>query len=262
MPLPRSSTSGRPRARPSPASSSSVASCDEPPEGEVAAVDLQQQRGVGVDRRLVVAQVGAVGGADLDQAHTRRRHDLGHAERAADLDQLAARHDRRSALREPREHEQHRGGVVVDDQRARRARQEAQLVLDRRAARAALTAREVELEIDVAPGRLLDGAHRAGGERGAAEVGVQRDAGRVDHGLGMEAREVGRAGARRARTAPPRTALRRLRALPHRAWRARPRAPRAQPELRAQSGTSLASRSSARISRSTAGSERRGSALT
>ena len=140
VPLPRSSASGRPRCSASAGELGELGLGHEAPEGEIAAVHLEQQRGVRVDRGLVVAQMGAVGRADLDQAHARRRHDLGHPERAADLDQLAARHDRGPPLREPREHEQHRGGVVVDDQRARRAREQAQLVLHRRAARAALAA--------------------------------------------------------------------------------------------------------------------------
>jgi hypothetical protein len=180
-------------------------------------MDLQEQRRVAVDRRLVVAQVRAVGGADLDQAHARRRHDLGHAERAADLDQLAARHDRRPTLREPREHEQHRGRVVVHDQRARRAGQQTQLVLDRRTARAALAAGEVEFEIAVAARRDLDRARGTRRERRTSEVGVQRDSGRIDHRLGMRARQLdcahasafaqlrlGRCGGVRGVTAQPR----------------------------------------------------------
>ena len=55
----------------------------------VARMDFQQQRGGAVDRILVIAEMRAVGGADLDQAAAGTRHDVGNAEAAADLDQLA-----------------------------------------------------------------------------------------------------------------------------------------------------------------------------
>ena len=47
----------------------------------------------------VVLEMGAVGGADLDQPGAGAGHDVGHAEGAADLDQLAARDDRLAAVR-------------------------------------------------------------------------------------------------------------------------------------------------------------------
>ena len=75
---------------------------DEAAQLEVAAVDLEQQRGARAERSLVVGQVRAVRGADLDQLDPRPFEDFRHPERAADLDQLAARDDHLPAARERR----------------------------------------------------------------------------------------------------------------------------------------------------------------
>ena len=120
---------------------------------EVAAVDLEQQRGARAERALVVGQVRAVGGAHLDQLHPRPLEDLRHAERAADLDQLAARDDHLAAARERSEREEERCGVVVDGERRLRRRRAARAWRrpphrDRRAA-----AGELELEVGVAARR-------------------------------------------------------------------------------------------------------------
>jgi hypothetical protein len=76
---------------------------------EVAAVDLQKQARVGTDRVAVVAQVGAVGRADLAQPRATRGHDLRHPERPADLDELATRDDHFAP-----------GGERIDRQKERR----------------------------------------------------------------------------------------------------------------------------------------------
>ena len=59
--------------------------------GEVRAVHLHQQPGLGRDRSRVVTDARAVGRSDLDQARAGHGHHVGDAEGAADLDQLAAR---------------------------------------------------------------------------------------------------------------------------------------------------------------------------
>ena len=88
---------------------------------------LSSSAGLGADRRAR-SPAGACGW----WCRPRRslapgaRHDVGHAERAADLDQLAARDDDLAAARQRVEHEQHRGGVVVDDGRVLGAGQLAQ----------------------------------------------------------------------------------------------------------------------------------------
>ena len=59
-------------------------------DAEVARMHLEQAaRAVG-DGIAVVGQVGAVRGADLAQAHTRRLDQVGQAEAGADLDEFAA----------------------------------------------------------------------------------------------------------------------------------------------------------------------------
>ena len=163
----------------------------EPDDREVRAVDLEQEAGRRPDRRLVVARVGLVRGADLDEHAARQLQDLGEPERPADLDQLAARDHDLLVGRERGEAEHGRGGVVVDDHRVlgagELAEQRAQVIVAR-AARAAL---EVVLEVRVPARDLVDRGARGGRERRAPEVGVQHDAGRVDHAAQRGARELG-----------------------------------------------------------------------
>jgi hypothetical protein len=56
---------------------------------------VHAQKGCGAvrDSIFVIRSACAVGGPDLDHARARQTHHIGHAERPADLDQLAARHD-------------------------------------------------------------------------------------------------------------------------------------------------------------------------
>ena len=146
----------------------------------VGGVDLQDQPGLGTERAGIVAGVGAVGGADLDEPGAGTRHDVGHAEGAADLDQLAARHDRLAALGQRVQRQQHRGGVVVDDGGVLRPGQLDEQVAQRRVALAAPAAAEVELERQRLPhggDRRLD---RGLGEQRPAEVGVEHGAGQIE----------------------------------------------------------------------------------
>ena len=69
------------------------------------------------DRGGEIGEMGAVGGADLAQPRAGACHDVGQAERAADLDQLAARDDRLAPVGQ-RVQRQHQGaGIVVDGER-------------------------------------------------------------------------------------------------------------------------------------------------
>ena len=98
----------------------------------------------GADRALVVGGARAVRRADLDEPRARAREHVGDAEAVADLDQLAARDEHLAALGERGEREQHRGGVVVHDERGLGAGQPAQDrgdVILPRAARARLRGR-------------------------------------------------------------------------------------------------------------------------
>ena len=80
-------------------------------------MDLQDHGRFGRDGALVVAQMRAVGGADLDEFSARGRHDVRNTEAATDLDELSTTHDDLFARGMSRQHQQHRGGVVVDHER-------------------------------------------------------------------------------------------------------------------------------------------------
>ena len=110
----------------------------------------EQQRRLGPDRALVVGGARAVRRPDLDEARAGAREHVGDAEAVADLDQLAARDDDLATLGERGEREQHRGGVVVDDERRLGAGQPAEQRRDVVLARAARARREVVLEVRVA----------------------------------------------------------------------------------------------------------------
>ena len=80
----------------------------------------------GADGALVVGGARPVRRADLDEPRAGAGEHVGDAEAVADLDQLAARDDHLAALGERGEREQHRAGVVVDDERRLGAGQPAQ----------------------------------------------------------------------------------------------------------------------------------------
>jgi len=107
---------------------------------------LHQHGRARADRRGKIGEMGAVRRADLDELATGARHDVGHAEGTADLDQLAARDDRLAPLGQRVEHDQHRGRIVVDDGRILGAGQLAQETAHVIVALAAVAALELELE--------------------------------------------------------------------------------------------------------------------
>ena len=81
----------------------------------------QQQRRARRERALEILEVDAIRRADFDQHRAAALENLGNAKAAADLDELVARDDHFASLRKRIEHEQHRGGAVVDDERVLRA---------------------------------------------------------------------------------------------------------------------------------------------
>ena len=95
-------------------------------DAEVRLVHAQQQRRVVADRALVVGRARAVRRPDLDEPRAGAREHVGDAEAVADLDQLAARDEHLASLGERGQREQHRGGVVVDDERGLGAGEPAQ----------------------------------------------------------------------------------------------------------------------------------------
>ena len=146
----------------------------------VRGVDLEQHRAFFRYRGLVVAQVRAVRRADLDHLRARERHDVRYAEGAAYLDELSARDDGFLVLRERREGEDDRRGVVVDGERRLRAGEAAEKPFDVVVALSALAAVERVFERVVGARDFVDRLDGLAREQRAAEVRVYHDAGRVD----------------------------------------------------------------------------------
>ena len=70
----------------------------------VGRMNLKDHRRIGRDGALVVAQMRAVGGPDLDEFGARGHHDIGDAKAAANLDKLAAADDNLFARSMSRQH--------------------------------------------------------------------------------------------------------------------------------------------------------------
>ena len=141
----------------------------------------------------------AVGGADLDELGAGAGHDVRHPERAADLDQFAARNDRLAAERERVEDEQNRRRVVVDDGRilgsGQLADERAQMIVTL----AALALLDIEFEGNCLAHGGADGLDRLFGKKRPAEIGMQHRSGQVEDGAqggafpGLELRQcIGR----------------------------------------------------------------------
>ena len=136
---------------------------------EVARVHAEDRGGALRDRARVIARVRAVRGPDLDELRAGTPEDVGDAEAAADLHELAPRDDDLLARGECREREEHRRGVVVRHDRVLgpgEVREEARGVA---VALATLAQGEVVLDA-YRTGRVDDRRERASRQRGAAEV--------------------------------------------------------------------------------------------
>ena len=138
----------------------------------------------GPDRALVVAQARLVRGPDLAQHRARAFQDLRDTEAPPDLHQLPPRDDRLLPEGEGVQGEEHRGRVVVHDQRRLGAQEPGQDRLHVRHPRPARSPLQVQLQIRVAARGLDDRGDRLLREHGPPQVGVDHDAGGVDHGPG------------------------------------------------------------------------------
>ena len=152
----------------------------EPDDAVVARVHAQDRARALGPGGLEVLEVGAVGGADLDQLGAALAQDVGDAEAVADLDELAAGDEHLAAARRGGERQQDGRGVVVDDERVLGAGDGAEHVVDVVLARGAFAARQAVLEVRVAHGGGDDGLDRRPRQQRAPQVGVHDDAGRVD----------------------------------------------------------------------------------
>jgi len=148
---------------------------------EVARVDLHDEGRVPADGPLVVGKVGAVRGPHLAQHGAASLHHLGDAELAADFDELAPRHDGLPAPGKRAEHQQNRGGVVVDDQGILGPRELAEDAPDVVVAETPLAGGQVELQVGVAPAHLDDALQGLFAQGRAPQVRVQDDPRGVDH---------------------------------------------------------------------------------
>ena len=174
---------------------------------KIRAVHAQQQPGLFIDRALVVLHPGAVGRAYFPQGGVRLGHDVGDTERSADLDQLSARDDDFSALRQRIQRQQDRGRIIVYDDGGDAGRQLTLGLTNRRAllartagggcphvfiqqlaeqsvhvhvALAALPGFDIELQIRISRGSVANVFQSGSCQRGASQVGVEDDAGRID----------------------------------------------------------------------------------
>ena len=152
----------------------------EPLDRVVAGMHLEDEPGFRPDRRREVGQMGAVGRPDLAQPRAGAGHDVGQSKRAADLDQLAARHDRFTPVRQGVQRQHQRPGVVVDRERRLGPGQSGQPARDMVVALAAPAAREVVFERRRVAHRRGGGGDRLFRQRRAAEIGVQHGAGQVE----------------------------------------------------------------------------------
>ena len=132
------------------------------------------------DGVLVVGRMGAVGRADLAQPRSAGGDDVGHAEGAPDLHQLAPGNDHLAAAGETVEQQQHGGGVVVDHNRGFGAAGVADHPLDVGDPRPPLAGFQVDLEVAVVLPHLHHRGERRLGQGGPPEAGMQDYPGRVD----------------------------------------------------------------------------------
>ena len=125
--------------------------------------------------------MGTIGRSHFPQLAAGAAHDVGHAERTADLDQFAARHDHLASCRQGGQRQQHRGGVVVDQGRGLRAGDPAQQLFDVAVAFATAAGRQVELQAGWLAHHGQHCLDRLRCRPGAPQVGVQHGTGQVQH---------------------------------------------------------------------------------
>ena len=153
----------------------------EPLHHVVAGMHGHHRPGPLADRAREVFEVGPIGGPDLDEAASGPAHDLREPERAADLDELAARDRNLAAEREGVENEQDGGRVVVHHGRRLGPGEPRDPPFDVGVSFAALARSEVELEVHGGAGGLGHCLDCHLGQLGPSEIGVQDRAGEVQN---------------------------------------------------------------------------------
>ena len=150
-----------------------------------------QARPAVLERRREVRDPRPVRRPDLDEPRPGAPDDLRDPNAAADLDQLAARDGDAPTPPGEADGEGQRRRVVVRDERVLGAGQRDEMLLGEAEAGAAPARLAVELEQEVVGGRGCGGLDRDPRPRRAAQVRVDDDAGRVDHGLERHVAERG-----------------------------------------------------------------------
>ncbi|MNO87042.1 hypothetical protein D3C76_784570 [compost metagenome] len=121
----------------------------------VACMHAHDQAAARADGNLVVAGMGAVGSADLNQLHPGAGHDVGNAEGTADFNEFAPGDNPFLARAQAVEGQEHRCGIVVDHGHRFGAGQFADQAFDQVVAISALAAAQVELKVErIARGHL------------------------------------------------------------------------------------------------------------
>ena len=148
----------------------------------VTRMHLHQQRGTFIDRVFVVAQMRAIGGSGFAEDAIGALHDLGHAERAADLHEFAAGNHDFAPGGQRIEHEQHGGGIVVDHGGGFSAGQFAKRRFEMMVAVAAMSRLKIVFQVAGARRRRhrLDRFRRQGG---SAQIGMHHGAAEIEHRL-------------------------------------------------------------------------------
>lgn len=118
----------------------------------ITGVHFEEQTRTFADRLLVVRQVRSIRGPDFPEADAAFRHDVGDAERAANLDEFATRHHDLFAFCKRIQRDEERGGIIVDDRGGLRAGEVSRKLLNQCFSLPALTAGKVVFEVHVLPG--------------------------------------------------------------------------------------------------------------
>jgi hypothetical protein len=92
-------------------------------------VHFHHETSLRADHGFVIAQMRPIGRTDFAQPAARARHDIGHAKRPADFDQLTSGCGYLFAKRESVQKQQDRSRVIVHHGRSFRARQAAKQLL-------------------------------------------------------------------------------------------------------------------------------------
>jgi hypothetical protein len=152
----------------------------EPVHREIRPVHFDDRSGRGGQRATIVVEMRAVRRAHLDEPDVSLRHDVGNAERSADLDQLTARDEYITSRRECPDGEEQRRCTVVDHERVGCSRQLREQLTYATMPRAALARRKIELDVRVSARNHSYRIDRGPGQGSAPQVRVQHDPRRID----------------------------------------------------------------------------------